>query len=345
MPSADTLLEPALDAVELASVVCRYVQRRLDTLRAITKDDRSPVTIADFASQAIVAAVLAEHDASIPLVGEESAAFLRQREHGAHLAATVEALRESGAWPDATEREVLDAVDRGTGDPALSGFFTLDPIDGTKGFLRAEQYCVCLAYIRQGVVEMGVLACPNLAPTAPEVEHAGRVAEPGSTYWAVRGDGAMMRFDAPGRAHAEVEINVLRHDIGPDQPARLAESVESAHTRQDLSARIMAKASPAGVLPALRIDSQCKYAVVARGDADVYLRLPSRRGYTERIWDHAAGTLIAAEAGCEVSDAAGVPLDFSRGRGLDANVGIIAAPPGLHARLVRAVQELGGGGS
>lgn len=335
MPRADTLLEPALDAVHQASIVCRFVQQRLHQTRAMTKDDRSPVTVADYASQAIVAAILAEADAEIPLVGEESAAFLKQREHAAHLAATVEALRESGVWPDATEADVLAAVDRGSAETRAAGFFTLDPVDGTKGFLRGEQYCVCLAYIRQGVVELGVLGCPNLASSGD----LSSISPTGSTYWAIRGDGAMMAFDPPG-SETTVETNIERPDVGIDDRARLAESVESSHTRQDLSAKIMQMASPAGVLEAVRIDSQCKYAVVARGDADVYLRLPSRKGYVERIWDHAAGTLIAAEAGCTVSDALGAPLDFSLGKGLEANTGIVAAPPSLHGRLIQAIRTV-----
>jgi len=40
--------------------------------------------------------------------------------------------------------------------------WTLDPIDGTKGFLRREQYAIALAFIRDGRVELGVLGCPEL---------------------------------------------------------------------------------------------------------------------------------------------------------------------------------------
>jgi 3'(2'), 5'-bisphosphate nucleotidase len=86
-----------------------------------------------------------------------------------------------------------------------------------------------------------------------------------------------------------------------------------------------------------RLDSQCKYAVVARGQADVYLRLPSKKGYVERIWDHAAGSLIASEAGCIVTDIAGNPLDFSHGRGLEANKGVVVAPANLHPRIIAAI--------
>jgi len=53
-------LESAIGIVADASRVAGSVQDRLDQVREITKDDRSPVTVADFAAQAIVAAILAE---------------------------------------------------------------------------------------------------------------------------------------------------------------------------------------------------------------------------------------------------------------------------------------------
>lgn len=58
----------------------------------------------------------------------------------------------------------------------------------------------------------------------------------------------------------------------------------------------------------------------------------------EKIWDHAAGVVIFEEAGGLVSDAAGNPLDFSRGRYLDGmHRGIIAATPELHAAVVQVI--------
>ena len=91
----------------------------------------------------------------------------------------------------------------------------------------------------------------------------------------------------------------------------------------------------------VRLDSQCKYAVVARGQADAYLRLPTRKGYVERIWDHAAGCCIACESGAFVTDIFGRNLDFSHGRGLVENKGIVCAPPRVHGLMIRAIKELG----
>jgi 3'(2'), 5'-bisphosphate nucleotidase len=93
------------------------------------------------------------------------------------------------------------------------------------------------------------------------------------------------------------------------------------------------RSSPHAAAP----QSQCKYAVVARGQAHAYLRLPTKAGYVERIWDHAAGSLVATEAGALVTDIDGKPLDFSHGRGLETNRGIVAASAALHPRLIEAI--------
>jgi len=52
---------------------------------------------------------------------------------------------------------VCEWIDRGGSDYARR-FWTLDPIDGTKGFLRGDQYAVALALVVDGKVQVGVLA-------------------------------------------------------------------------------------------------------------------------------------------------------------------------------------------
>ena len=90
----------------------------------------------------------------------------------------------------------------------------------------------------------------------------------------------------------------------------------------------------------IRIDSQCKYGIVARGDASIYLRLPKKSGYEEKVWDHAAGWLIVKEAGGEVTDIHGRPIDFSTGRTLSHNIGLVATNGKLHAQVLSAVRRV-----
>src|SRR5690606_7597829 len=101
-------------------------------------------------------------------------------------------------------------------------------------------------------------------------------------------------------------------DTSSTMSARFCESVESGHSDQSASQQI---AQRLGITAQpLRLDSQAKYAMVARGDAQIYLRLPTRADYRECIWDHAAGMLTVQQAGGTVTDVDGKPLDFSQGK-------------------------------
>lgn len=329
------MCETAREAAAAASRVCRSVQAQLGEISSLTKDDRSPVTVADFASQAVVAHLLQARLGAVRLVAEEDAAALRESEPG--LAQQVlEAARV--AWPDATLEQVLDAIDVGNAEPSQSGFWTLDPIDGTKGFLRKQQYAVALAYIDHGNPAVAALACPNLPRSFSAPVDA---ADPeGSMYFAVRNEGCYESVADDANAEAT--------RLTPLQPRgegaiAIAASVEQAHTSGSEVDSVLSWITEHHGLPvgeSVRLDSQCKYAVVARGQADAYLRLPTKKGYVERIWDHAAGALVAAEMNCGVTDARGAGLDFTQGKGLEANRGIVCAAPRLHGMVMEALEAL-----
>jgi len=68
--------EFALLAVRTAASLCRRIQEEMVS-PAMEKSDRSPVTVADFVSQAIVARMLQEAFPDDPLVAEEDSAELR----------------------------------------------------------------------------------------------------------------------------------------------------------------------------------------------------------------------------------------------------------------------------
>jgi 3'(2'), 5'-bisphosphate nucleotidase len=78
---------------------------------------------------------------------------------------------------------------------------------------------------------------------------------------------------------------------------------------------------------------------VARDDASIYLRLPTRPDYREKIWDHAAGKLLVESAGGTVTDVDGKSLEFIHGRTLDANQGVIATGGAIHDEVVDAVRR------
>jgi 3'(2'), 5'-bisphosphate nucleotidase len=322
--------EVSVGAVREAARLCRSVAAEISP-EVLAKKDKSPVTVADFGSQALIARALAEAFPEDPVVAEEDSAELRRRENAPILDQVlrhVRAVRASVDPGDGTVRleadDVCRWIDLGDTSEYRDRFWTIDPIDGTKGFLRGEQYAIALALIVEGQVAVAALACPGLD----------------AVFHAVRGEGS---FLAPLDPVAEEEAGPpLRiHVSGRDDPStvRFCESVESGHSAHGDAAAI---ADRMGITAApLRMDSQAKYAVVARGEADIYLRLPTRADYREKIWDHAAGALIVAEAGGTVTDIHGRPLEFHHGRELAANRGVIVTNGRLHDRVLGATRELG----
>ena len=318
--------EHARAAVLRAAAVCRQVQTEMVEPTSAQKSDRSPVTVADYASQALICQSLAVAFADDPVVAEENAQALHQHEQAKLLTQVTDYVSR---WlPGATPADVCDWIDYGGADPG-SRFWTLDPIDGTKGFLRHEQFAIALALIEAGQVQVGAVACPNLPL---DLEHPST--RRGVVFLAVRGQGAEMFTLANGGESRPIAVSSLADPAA----ARFVESVEPSHTDH---AAHQALAQALGITrPSLRLDSQAKYGVVARGDAAIYLRLPSPQtpDYRERIWDHAAGALLVEEAGGRVTDAHGQNLDFSQGRRLSNNRGIVVSNGTFHAAILEAIQ-------
>ena len=91
-------LEVAIDAVRRASIVCRGVQSGIDG-DSISKEDRSPVTIADYASQAVVCRSLKEAFDDDPIIGEEDSAQLQDADGDHYLPQIQSALKSSVIQP------------------------------------------------------------------------------------------------------------------------------------------------------------------------------------------------------------------------------------------------------
>ncbi|UCC86258.1 MAG: 3'(2'),5'-bisphosphate nucleotidase [Anaerolineales bacterium] len=329
MPSLYTTeTEHALEAVIRAATLCQQVQREMVSSAAVQKADRSPVTVADYASQAVICRGLADAFPGDPVVAEETAESLRQPDQAPMLAQVTNYVRT--CLPGAVPAEICAWIDHGGAEPGPR-FWTLDPIDGTKGFLRGEQYAVALALVVNAQVQLGALACPNL-PLDLSQPNAAR----GVVFLAVRDQGAKM-YPLDGGPARSIAVS---SPTAP-QATRFVESFEAGHTNHAGHSSLV---HALGITqPSLRLDSQAKYGVVARGDAAIYLRLPSPRTpeYRERIWDHAAGALIVEEAGGRVTDALGTDLDFSRGRQLSQNRGIVVSNGFLHSVILDEIQNRG----
>jgi 3'(2'), 5'-bisphosphate nucleotidase len=324
----DPTVQFALDAVRQAAIVVRKIQHELIT-PALTKADRSPVTVADFAAQAVVGRLLSQTFPDDCLVAEEDSSALGEPQNEPILRRVAHFVQLQDS--QTTAKSVRGWIDFNRADSA-DRFWTLDPIDGTKGFLRHEQYAVALALVMDGQVQVGVMGCPNLAKSSQP-----QIGGPGSLVVGVRGQGAWSTALVNGGDFEQLKVSRL---TDPAQ-ARLLRSVESGHTNVDQIGKVAAALGIA--VPTVSMDSQAKYAVLAAGHGEVYLRLlsPDWPDYREKIWDQAAGSLIIEEAGGQITDLDGKALDFTTGRSLVHNRGILATNRALHPLALRALRQIG----
>jgi 3'(2'), 5'-bisphosphate nucleotidase len=323
LPSAFEEYRGAIELVARATLWAMRFEQLLGSSgdSASSKSDASPVTAADLALQAFLVLGLRERYGEIPVVGEESTAVfsgpagesLRQRVH--------EFVRLTR--PHESDRAIDDAIEQGAGDGRSSQHWVIDPIDGTRGYLRGQQYCVCLALIRDQVPILGLAGCPRL----------GRQ---GWLVGAVRGGGAR-RWDLDQLDGEPIEVKAsepIREAVRKNLIAcESSEATDRAKARLRRIGELLA--TP---LVARPMESQCKFVLVATGDADLAVRLASRERERNRdmVWDYAGAVVFADESGAVMTDCDGATLLFGRGRQIDGNRGILCAAPWLHGRAVEA---------
>lgn len=369
-------VEVAVKAVHMACMLCQRVQECLVSethestdQQVQSKDDNSPVTVADWSVQATISWVLSEAFGreNVSIVAEEDVEVLAKARSADLLKNVVKTVNhclakapllglEAPSRPLDT-REVLNAISRCNSRGGQSGrFWVLDPVDGTLGFVRGDQYAIGLALIEDGEPVIGVLGCPNYPMKKDWLSYQNgyrrllsRLTSPtseayakGSVIYARKGSGkAWMqtllhgdkKFVWPNSAR-QIKVS----SIGNPAMATFCEPVEKANSSHSFTAGL---AHSVGMRnQPLRLYSMVKYAAIARGDAEVFMKF-ARTGYKEKIWDHAAGVVIIEEAGGVVTDAGGQPLDFSKGiylEGLDRGI-IACAGAGLHEKILSAVED------
>ncbi|KAL6856075.1 hypothetical protein ACP4OV_018877 [Aristida adscensionis] len=360
-------LAAAAAVVERACRLCVDVKRSLCSggRSILEKDDQSPVTIADFGVQALVSLELQRLFPSIPLVAEEDSASLRSSKADdnssdilveAIFSAVVDKVSNRGS--PLTHDDVLRAIDRG-GKDAVSfdsnpaTYWVLDPIDGTKGFLRGDDalYVVGLALVVNGEVAVGVMGCPNwINDTIANEKDDSAVACNGRGILMVShvGCGTWTRHLSAeiGQFTTAQEIwkrcfvdtcsvvHMARYCI-PDSQSwdMIPLSVLFNSTMDESDPRDENKI----LLLSVFCGSLCKYLTVASGRASVFV-LRARATTQIKSWDHAVGVICVKEAGGQTSDWSGKPLDLEADltsrRIIYPSGGVLVTNGALHDKLV-----------
>ncbi len=268
MDEAQLLDDIAVAAREAGEAILAIVARGFEVE---AKGDLSPVTEADRAAELIILAALARAAPGVPVIAEEEVAAGRIPAHG-------------------------------------DVYFLVDPLDGTKEFVRGgDDYTVNIGLIDGGSPRLGVVYAPATATL-----HGGLV---GSGAW--------------------IEDQGARRAISTRAPGdELIAVASKSHFNQATADYLEQAASGCGHVA---IGSSLKFCIVAEGRADIYPRLSPTSE-----WDTAAGHAVLLAAGGRVDGPDGGPLQY--GKRAFLNRGFVATG-GLPAPAIGPwLEEFAGGG-
>ena len=242
---SSTAIELAAIAVEAGEIVMRHYRAGA---HARWKEDRSPVTDADEEAEAFILAALARTFPGMPVAGEEAAAAGKACDPCAH-------------------------------------FFLVDPLDGTREFLKRNgEFTVNIAEVKDGVPVAGAVYAPVRA----------RLFLGGA-------EGAFEVKARPGESigkRAAKKIHV-RKPPAKGWVAAGSRSHPDGETDEFLKRFPIARTIVAG--------SSLKFCLVAAGEADIY----ARAGRTME-WDTAAGHAVLRAAGGDVTRWDGAPFLYGK---------------------------------
>jgi 3'(2'), 5'-bisphosphate nucleotidase len=263
------LIDALADAAREAGEAILTVVRRGFDVEA--KHDQSPVTEADRAAELIILAALARAAPGVPVIAEEEVAAGRIPAH--------------------------DDI-----------YFLVDPLDGTKEFVRGgDDYTVNIGLIERGVPRLGAVFAP-----ATGVLHGGII-----------GEGAWVD-------HGQGRRSVRTRPRGGEVTAVASKSHLNQATIDYLEAAI-------GTCGYISIGSSLKFCIVAEGKADIY-----PRASPTSEWDTAAGHAVLLAAGGIVDGPDGGPLRY--GKRAFLNRAFVATSGWKAPRLEPFLEPFSGGG-
>ncbi|KAF2099705.1 myo-inositol-1-monophosphatase [Rhizodiscina lignyota] len=350
LPYEDELLFASL-AVQRAVIATKTVLSSVQK-GILSKSDATPVSLADFAGQALIVSAIHGAFPEDVIVGEEDASSLRSNPD---LAQQVWDLVQSTnlgneineklmSRPKSLE-EMLDFIDLGgTGNPTIRGrCWTIDPVDGTKTFLQGTQYCVVAALLEDGEEKAAVIGCPHInlqrsPPIISETEDSIDRDGTGCLISAIKGQGTWVRPLSDSTAEQSRQIRI--QGAGAPERNLIFTGNQDTRTPQLSTRHIIAERLGATWPPHHIYSTQLGYVACALGTCDVHLKAPKEppTEHAPYVWDHAGGILIYEEAGGKVTDLNGMPVVLSAGRKLTRNYGIIAAPEEIHGRALEAAR-------
>lgn len=292
----------AINLVKKAAEITEWFRNK--GFNSFLKADQSPVTLADFASQIYIVSELKNHFSDDQIIAEEeNVSFFGKKAENSVTQCFDELNIER-------INKVKDYIEyRGKSSERQ---WTVDPIDGTIGFQKGLFYSIGIGLMVNSIPKVCAIAAPNYPGKSLAI------------FSAEQGHGTHVSYNNNNFIPTKIsQINKLKdfrlcHSLHYDKPW------------------ILKFARNIGITSFIQVDSMVKFAMVADGTADLYIKpINLERSFT---WDFLPGDLIVREAGGKVTDLDGTPLRYKEDKCIFTKPGIISSNSLLHKEILRQIK-------
>lgn len=296
-------LSLAGDLVKKASEITEWFNK--SGFKSYEKKDKSPVTIADFASQIFIISKLKEKFPEDQIFAEEESSLVSKNEEFL----INECFKEINFEPNEDIRAILNY--RGS---QSNRQWTVDPIDGTKGYQKGLSYAVGIGLMENSDPKICAICVPNYKKEGVAI------------FIAEKGKGAQASY-------GDKELTPIK----VSHQNNLSSSImcQSLHHNKQW---VMDLAEMIGLNKIIQIDGMGKFCMVADGSADLYVR--QMNATYSSSWDYMPGDLLVREAGGMITDLNNKQLNFKKNICQWTAPGIIASNKILHDELVACIKKL-----
>ena len=297
-------LNLAAELVKTATDITEWF--RIKGFESFQKEDKSPVTLADYASQLFIVKKLKEKFPNDQIIAEES--------YNSHLDINVQNIIKR--CYRSLELDLIEDIERilNYRGPYSPRQWTVDPIDGTKGFQKNLSYAIGIGFMNNSELIAAAIGVPNY-------NEKGR-----ALFIAEKNQGARVSYG---------EEDFIPINVSDKKNIKKAKMCHSLHYDEPW---VMEFAEIAGISNYIQMDSMAKFCMVADGTADLYIKpMNENRSFS---WDFLPGVLIVNEAGGIVSDLKGNNIKFNNEKCIISAPGLVASNGILHEEILKYLKGI-----
>ena len=278
---------------------------RIKGFKSYIKQDQSPVTVADFASQIYIISKLKELFPEDSIIAEESLfSIVNHRDKKIiHLC-----YNELNLSVELDFKEILNyrGIDSGIR-------WSIDPIDGTKGYQKGLSYAIGIGLINHQEKVFSIIGVPNYKNNQVAI------------FTAFKGEGTKAAYGDRGF----IPIKVSNKEIIKDYSL-----CHSLHYDQPW---VLKLANILGIEKYIQIDSMAKFCMIADGSSDLYIK-PMDKDHSF-IWDFLPGDLLVTEAGGMVTDLMGKIPQYINEKCVISAPGLLISNGKAHQEIIEFIKN------